>query len=114
MEIKDYHYGGGHGPIENQKAIEDQFYARHQLRNALVELDRKTRSEFNALTQRSVVWEQLASLRKTDSKVAEKKGVVTMSYEAAAKRVRALRTLKLLESHPTRSDLCCSKAGQSA
>jgi hypothetical protein len=50
MEIKNYQYGGGHGPIENQKAIEDQFYARHQLRNALVELDRKTRSEFNALT----------------------------------------------------------------
>jgi hypothetical protein len=50
MEIKNYQYGGGQGPIENQKAIEDQFYARHQLRNALVELDRKTRSEFNALT----------------------------------------------------------------
>jgi len=50
METRNYQYGGGHGVIENQKAIEDQFYARHQLRNALVELDHKTREQFNALT----------------------------------------------------------------
>lgn len=50
MEIKNYQYGGGHGLIDNQKLIEDQFYARNQLRNALVELDRETRSEYNALT----------------------------------------------------------------
>ena len=50
METKNYQYGGGHGPIENQKTIEDQFYARNQLRNALVELDRDTRSKYNALT----------------------------------------------------------------
>ena len=50
METNNYQYGGGHGVIENQKAIEDQFYARNQLRNALVELDHKTRSEYTALT----------------------------------------------------------------
>ncbi|MGB9072141.1 MAG: zinc ribbon domain-containing protein [Terriglobales bacterium] len=50
METRNYQYGGGHGLIDNQKAIEDQFYARNQLRNALVELDRKTRSRFNELT----------------------------------------------------------------
>src|SRR5690242_5485621 len=50
METRNYQYGGGYGPIENQKAIEDQFYARHQLRNALVALDRESRSKYNALT----------------------------------------------------------------
>jgi hypothetical protein len=53
METKNYQYGGGHGLIENQKVIEDQFYSRNQLRNALVELDRKTRSRFNELTNQN-------------------------------------------------------------
>jgi len=52
METKNYQYGGGHDLIHNQKAIEDQFYARNQFRNALVELDRETRSKYSELTNR--------------------------------------------------------------
>jgi hypothetical protein len=81
MVTKNFQFGGGHGVIENQKLIEDQFYARNQLRNALVELDRKARATFNELTNQ-------------DNPYFDRIQAINTEIEALRAKIMALRVPK--------------------
>jgi hypothetical protein len=47
-------YGAGQGEIGNEKAAIDAMYARNRLWNALVEIDRTNREQYNAIVSQGV------------------------------------------------------------